>query len=364
MSISPQESFFSTPESLESLQIFSRTLRSGSQELPSGRIAQALLKIIELIIANALKFDECCTSNIEWIGPNFMREVREFPELPTDKQPAAIASAFTSAFRFLCELEFTQPGDPSPEVRSIGKFVDGNLALFTEDDRQQLTFARYSMPVQVAKKLLNDPSIAEFRKFSKTVAEASKLKKDWETDLDERRLHVDAIRQSLKDVTSTYNFVGLVEGFRRLAATKSQEHKVAFWSLIALAMVMVTPPAFQIAYVLSNIDYLETKRGLLLYTLPTILAIEVILIYLFRVVLAQFRSVKAQVLQIDLRIALCQFVQSYAEYSMKVKKDDPTALAKFEALVFSSLLPDSESIPSTFDGAEQIANLIKSIRGG
>ncbi|MDI2145510.1 hypothetical protein KBJ94_26055 [Pseudomonas sp. ITA] len=85
--------------------------------------------------------------------------------------------------------------------------------------------------------------------------------------------------------------------------------------------------------------------------------------YFFRVVLAQFRSVKAQVLQLDLRIALCQFVQSYAEYSKKIRKDDPGALSKFEAIVFSSLVSESEGIPSTFDGAEQLANLIKSIRG-
>lgn len=125
---------------------------------------------------------------------------------------------------------------------------------------------------------------------------------------------------------------------------------------------MVAPPTIQIAYVLSHLDTIESKKGLLLYTLPTILAIEVILVYFFRVVLAQFRSVKAQVLQLDIRIALCQFVQSYAEYSVKVKKDDPSVLAKFEAIVFSSLVPENESIPSTFDGAEQLANLIKSIR--
>ncbi|MNK99263.1 hypothetical protein D3C87_1196510 [compost metagenome] len=219
------------------------------------------------------------------------------------------------------------------------------------------------MPVQVAKKLLNDPAIAEFRRFSQTVEEASKLKADWDSELEERRLHVEAIQQGLKDATSSYNFVGLVDGFRHLAITKLTERRVAFWSLIVLAIVMITPPTVQITYVVTHIDAIESKKGLLLYTLPTILAIEVILIYFFRVVLAQFRSVKAQVLQLDLRIALCQFVQSYAEYSKKIRKDDPSALSKFEAIVFSSLVSESEGIPSTFDGAEQLANLIKSIRG-
>ncbi|MNR23088.1 hypothetical protein D3C85_1400860 [compost metagenome] len=132
--------------------------------------------------------------------------------------------------------------------------------------------------------------------------------------------------------------------------------------MIALAIVMVTPPSIQIGFVIAHMDDFELKRVVLLYTLPTIVAIELILIYLFRVVLAQFRSVKAQILQLDLRIALCQFIQSYAEYAVQMKKDDPEVLSKFEAVVFSSLVPDSEGIPSTFDGVEQLSNLIKSFR--
>lgn len=363
MSAPTSTPFFSTPENLEALRLYSRTVRSFVAASDSTQIAKSLLQIIELMISNAARFDEYCTANIEWIGDHFMREVREFPDLAQEKKAAAITSAFTSAFRFLCELEFTQPADPSFEVRKIGNFVDENLELFAGNDRQQITFARYSMPVQVAKKLLNDPAIAEFRKFSETVLAATKLKADWDSELDQRRLHVDSLKQGLKDATSTYNFVGLVDGFRHLAASKIMERRVAFWSLLALAALMIAPPTAQIAYVLSHTDTIESRKGLLLYTLPTILAIEVILVYFFRVVLAQFRSVKAQVLQLDLRIALCQFVQSYAEYSMTVKKNDPNVLAKFEAVVFSSLVPDNESIPSTFDGAEQLANLIKSIRG-
>lgn len=356
--------FFSAPENLEALRVYSRSIRSYASASESTQIATSLIQIIELMISNSNRFDEYCTANIEWIGDHFMREVREFPDLPNDQRAGAITSAFTSAFRFLCELEFTQPADPSFEVRRIGNFVDENLELFTGNDRQQITFARYSMPVQVAKKLLNDPAIAEFRKFSQTVEAATKLKADWDSELDQRRAHVDAIKDGLKEVTSSYNFVGLVDGFRHLSKAKITERRVAFFSLIALALLMVLPPATQIGYVLAHMDIIESKKGVLLYTLPTILAIEVILVYFFRVVLGQFRSVKAQALQLDLRVALCQFVQSYAEYSAKVKKDDPNALAKFEAVVFSSLVPESEGIPSTFDGVEQLANLIKSIRGG
>ena len=355
--------FFSAPENLAALHLYSRTLKSFIATSDSNQIAKSLLQIIELMVANSAKFDEHCTANIEWIGDRFIREVRDFPDLLEGQRIGAITSAFVSAFRFLCELEFTLPAEPSSELRQAGNFVDKNLELFSEYERKEIVYTRYLMPVQVAKKLLNNPAITEFRKFSQKVEEATKLKDDWDAQLAQREVHLESIKESLKQATASYNFVGLVDGFRRLSTAKQTERNVAFWSLIAFGLVMITPPAFQIAYVLAHIDTLESNKGLLLYTLPTILAIEVILIYFFRVVLAQFRSVKAQILQLDLRIALCQFVQSYAEYSVKVKKDDPNALAKFEAVVFSSLVPENEGIPSTFDGAEQLANLIKGIRG-
>lgn len=101
---------------------------------------------------------------------------------------------------------------------------------------------------------LNDPAIAEFRKFSKTVEEATKLKADWDSDLEQRRVHVESIKEGLKAATSSYNFVGLVNGFRHLAATKNHRAQGRIsGSLIALALVMVAPPSAQIAYVLSHI---------------------------------------------------------------------------------------------------------------
>ena len=95
--------------------------------------------------------------------------------------------------------------------------------------------------------------------------------------------------------------------------------------------------------------------------IPTI-SIEIILIYLFRIVLFDYKSIKGQILQIELRKTLCQFIQSYAEYSNEMKEKDHSALEKFENLVFSSIVADSENIPSTFDGIDQIGRLIKAAK--
>ncbi|HDR1868661.1 TPA: hypothetical protein SIC62_000746 [Pasteurella multocida] len=69
-------------------------------------------------------------------------------------------------------------------------------------------------------------------------------------------------------------------------------------------------------------------------------------------------------MQLELRKTLCQFIQSYADYAKEIKEKDRSSLEKFENLIFSSILSDSEKVPSTFDGLEQLANLIKNIKSG
>ncbi|SEH05644.1 Uncharacterised protein [Candidatus Venteria ishoeyi] len=96
--------------------------------------------------------------------------------------------------------------------------------------------------------------------------------------------------------------------------------------------------------------------------LISLIPIELILIYFFRIILLNYRTVKAQIMQLELRKTLCQFIQDYTKYSEKIKKRDSTSLDKFESLIFSSVLSDPEKLPSTFDGLEQISNFIKKIK--
>lgn len=322
-----------------------------------------MAQILDLIIANPDTFDEFASVNIEWIGRTFINEITNYFEMPQGKRPDLIPSIFTSAYRFLCELEFTQPTDPSFEIRRIMNFVHENLESFSGTDRQQLVYAAYTMPAQVAKKLISHPSVIEFRKFSETVEESRNLKKQWDSDLDKRQQLLQGLSANISKITSDYNFVGLVHGFQRLKQDKERERTFSFTSLIIIAIAMLVFPLAQLGFVIMHLDVIDAHKTTLVYSLPTILAVEIILLYYFRVVLGQFRSVKAQLLQIDLRISVCQFIESYADYITNLRTKDSSALSKFEALIFSGLVTEEAGIPSTFDGAEQIASLIRSIRG-
>lgn len=364
MTTETTESLFAAPAKNALLRRFAMELNL----LPKDSVApiglvHSLEQVIDLMIANPVQFDEFTSVNSEWIGRHFFGEIENYLTAPAEKKPALARSIFTSAYRFLCELEFTQPAEPSFEVRRVINFVHDNLDAFEGTDKQQLVFAAYTMPAQVAKKLIGHPAVTEFRRFSETVEASRKLREQWDSDLQRRQKLLDGLTENIRKVTSEYNFVGLVNGFQKLKTKKETERSVSFWSVIAIGCVMLALPAMQANFVVERLVEIEKYKNTLVYSLPALITIEIILLYFFRVVLSQFRSVKAQLLQVDLRISLCQFIESYAEYVSKLREKDSTALNKFEALIFSGLVTEESGIPSTFDGVEQVANLIRSLRG-
>lgn len=358
-------SFFSKEENQAIFRRFVVALESvQADEATSPNVLVPLKQFFRTLTSNTNVFDQHCATNIEWIGQHFIEQLDEFTGAKLENRRGLLISIFVMAYRFLCELDFSQPNDLSFELRTIRNFVDENLEKFTGIERQQLIYANYVMPANITKKLIHSPALAEFKAFAETAKAASELKLEWEKEIKAKSEEIEALRDGLSRITTTYNFVGLVNGFENLASTKKSERRRSFISLLALGALIVMPVAAQLWFTASHIDTIDSHRNTLMYSLPPLIALEVILLYLFRVVLLHFRGTTTQLLQINLRISLCQFIQSYSEYSTKIKKQDANALDKFESIIFSGITSDSEALPSTFDGVEQIAKLLNSIRGG
>lgn len=99
-----------------------------------------------------------------------------------------------------------------------------------------------------------------------------------------------------------------------------------------------------------------------MYIALSTLSIVAILIYYFRIVFHSYKSVQSQILQLELRRTLIQFIQSYTEYSTEIKVKDKDALAKFESIIFSGIVSNNEKLPSTYDGLDQIMKLLKNLK--
>ena len=118
----------------------------------------------------------------------------------------------------------------------------------------------------------------------------------------------------------------------------------------------------ELIFIYSNIKEIASmKEGLIASLFPT-LSLVAISVYYFRVLLFNYKSVKSQLLQIDLRKTLCRFIQHYSDYSSGIKKQDSESLAKFENIIFSGIVSDEGSLPSSYDGIDQIGKLIKSVK--
>lgn len=103
----------------------------------------------------------------------------------------------------------------------------------------------------------------------------------------------------------------------------------------------------------------------LVYTItslfPTISYIA-ILLYLFRVLLFNYKSVCAQLLQIELRMTLCRFIMHYSDYAAKIKENSDITLDRFESVIFAGIVSNEGDLPATFDGIDQITALFKSVK--
>lgn len=345
------------------------TFRTLFNNLPSKRtqsedefdVTPHLRHILHIILNNQKQFDECCQSNIEWIGSSFI-------SLASNYEPSSQESAvqrldlFCYAYRFIKELEFSMPERLSMDLLVIKNFVINNIDKFDGNTKSQLIYVNYFMPSDVAKNLLHHPDILAIREFNSAQKSAVTLKTQWDEQLEKKEAKVEALKNQLDGLETGFNFVGLVDGFRQLSFKKIKEKNFAFGSLIFLGICILAPLLTEGIFMLNNLDVIEKNKSTLFYLLPPLIAVELLLVYFFRVVLVHFRSTKAQLLQLELRTALCQFIQSYSTYASQIKETNPSGLEKFENLIFSGIISSEDNLPSTFDGTEQLAKLIAGIR--
>jgi hypothetical protein len=358
------KSFFVNEPNAVAVRNFAARLRSLPQLAPPyPEVVQPLSIFFAIFSQHLTEFDEFCPANIDWLGLRYIDLLIAFVEQQQDEPEEQLIAIFIYSYRFLCELELMQPGDLSFELRDMGKFVDENLELFTAPDRQQLIYASLTMSAQVIKRLLHHPSLADFKTFSETTKSAHQLKVDWDKEIKAKKIETEGLRDAIEKLQTKFNFVGLVNGFENLLTKKKANLKNGFLSIILLGTLMALPVCIQLGFVVWNVTTIETHRATLIYSLPPLLALELILLYFFRVVLANHRGLQAQILQLDLRVSLCQFIQSYSEYSSKIKQLDASALDRFESIVFSAVTSGAEKMPTTFDGVEQLAKLVTSLRG-
>lgn len=168
------------------------------------------------------------------------------------------------------------------------------------------------------------------------------------------------IQLSLQEQKSEYNFVGLSNGFRTLRKQKKKElnwQNGAYYGLMTIiVLLIISKSVWSANYLISNnFD----SPIFIIITISTVLFLF-ILLYFFRISLVNIRSIKSQILQIDLRLTLCQFIHNYDSDTKELREGMKESFERFESVIFAPIVATEDQMPSTFDGLEQLTGLLSS----
>lgn len=347
---------FSTPEARQILLSSGNVLMANPENGKRYRLGQ----VFSIMGNNGDEFDERCQVNINWIGPQFISDIGH---LSSTIDESKLNQILTSAYRFLLEFNMSMKNELSSELREFIRMVE------TDSDMdgqalQEIQFARNSMPVAILKRLLSSDELGSLTNVATVAAKVEARLNKWQSDLEKSEQKVTKLSATLENQEQAFNFVALEKGFGDLGKDITKELRFAQSAMGLFGLLTLLPSSIDLWLVLGRaIDLSKMPGYTLIAALISTVTITFLFLYFFRIALRKADSCRAQLVQVRLRMSLCRFIQSYANYSVEIREKNPDALTKFEALIFSGIVGTEDKLPSTFDGIEQLSALAKSLRG-
>ncbi|NDV21764.1 hypothetical protein [Desulfovibrio sp. JC022] len=354
-----QLKLFSVPENKELIKRVRDSLDIESPDLNVFAKSRNsyLINLLNEIYESSEAWDELCQVNIEYIGRHFERNVKR----PINKSELDLLYSYF--LRFACEFYLSAAGLNHPVYEFIA-FAKKELGSFDESEQDSIEYAISFTPIMVTKRIISGHELQHIFQFEEVTKHAENLKETWDKEIKDKQDKVNLLQTALEKQKTGYNFVGLHKGFNQLSTEKDKEKKWSFRWVLLLGVAILALIGFEFYYASTRIEVtsLGTVATNNYFRLIPMFSGVIVLLYFFRIALINYKSVKSQILQIELRKTLCQFIQNYSDYSKEIKAKDKEALAKFENIIFSGIVADEGNIPSTFDGLDQLTKLAKTIK--
>lgn len=241
----------------------------------------------------------------------------------------------------------------------------------------QFSWIENSMATAITRDLINSEDFISIRAIAKDVANYKKIitshKEKSTTEYIETVKNLsETLEESIEKTNSTkseladydaklegykakYNFVLLSKSFNNLHIRKSEELNKAKKLTWRFTMALALPPSF--AFFNHIYNWFPSGEGFssLSFYLP-ILTFEILIFYFMRLYYSEVRALNTQLLQIDHRLSLCEFIHDYIE-KKNADKDNKESWDLFESLIFSPIQITPDNIPSVLDGANAVAEL-------
>ncbi|AVY97991.1 hypothetical protein DAI21_10135 [Lelliottia sp. WB101] len=174
--------------------------------------------------------------------------------------------------------------------------------------------------------------------------------------------YLDNVRQEAKDLGERLtnikregNFKLLAKAFSTLRTGKSSEvvyAQLRMWTFVAFLILLPMFSFWHFQQKLNNPDFFTLVKYI------PLISLEILFFYFMRLFYIEVKSLKSQLVQIDLRLNLCEFIYDYIETRGKTHSDKVNDSWKaFESLIFSPIQPNEDKIPSVMDGTDVLADL-------
>lgn len=355
-----EEEFFSRNDVQHSLKKYLellKTLHIQDNEIFNSK-REYLKDIISSFIHAPDIWDEKSQMNINFISERFLMEINN--EVMDED---SLSLTYSSCLRFALERGTNTLGRMPREIARFQNYAIYNINYFCGEAKEQIEYALREMPFSLIHHLIHSRRFKDYENFPSLVDRAEKVTAEWDEELRQKIDNVDNLKTTLDKHEGAYNFVGLYAGFSKLGRIKKEEYKWAKIAMFTLGCILPIPLFAELIYLLIASPETIASYSYLIKTVP-IISLTLIFIYYFRIALNNYNSIRAQIVQIELRKSLCRFIQSYAEYIKDIKSGgNENLLAKFEEIIFSNIMTSEEKVPSTFDGLEQLAGLIGAVKG-
>lgn len=362
-----KQDFFTNPDTQSA--IF-RAISKIEQENPRNDFLKLLaghvVDFLKILTGkeNAISFDNSCQYSIQTGGASLLKSLNL--NVGGDGFVDWLQRIALSLYRLSLEfdLAYSPLEESLREIADFNSFVKSTEAEFPPLYAGAIKSLEERTGFLVAKFILNDPDLKNFREVKKYSNEIEGKISDWKTELSDNIQKVTNLKDALARYEQEFNFVGLAKGFSDLVKKKRRQLNVLRVLTFVFGSLILAPICLELSYAYSKKINLLTDWPILAASAIPAISLVLIFLYFFKIVVRNSDSVRSQILQLELRLTLCQFVESYTKFAIDARKNNNELLNKFDAIIFSSIVGSDEKIPSTFEGAEQLMNLVKNLAPG
>lgn len=300
-----------------------------------------------------------CKFNIKHVGNRFI------DSLESNNIEKEWDHILSHTVRFSKEIELLS----DTHIESVHKLL--TIYESKKELSNQIYYALRIMPYRI----VNNEIIQGQEKYKKEVSEhiddilTNKLPNK-KKEIEYLKKDCDNYSTLLKGFKQEFSFLALNQAFNKLERSKQVARIITFLLLIVLAFIIVYVPYFyyeksflieQITKVY-NLTLNKDNIFILFSGLIPMIFIESIFIYYFKIVLNKYNSITDQIVQLETKQAIMQFIESYVDYKKDkgLKTED---LSKFEDIIFSQISPNLKDIPNSPDLVSIIESISKAVKG-